>query len=65
MKTIEISTDDPVRMIRAIRDRHYEETKNMTHDERWEYDRKKIESFDKRMRQVDPADYDFPFLAKK
>ncbi|GHT41891.1 hypothetical protein FACS189443_4240 [Planctomycetales bacterium] len=38
---------DTVEMIRAIRDKHYEETKNMTWDERCEYNRKKVESFDR------------------
>lgn len=65
MKTIEIPTDDPVKMVRAIRDKRYEETKNMTREERSEYSRKKVEEFKKQMEQVNPDDYDFPFLSKK
>ncbi len=65
MKTIEIPTDDPVKMVRAIRDKHYEETKNMTREERDAYYQKKVMSFENRKKQVDPADYDFPFLSKK
>lgn len=65
MKTIEIPTDDPVKMVRAIRDKHYEETKDMTPEQRREYYRQKTESFDRRMEQVNPDDYDFPFLPKK
>ena len=65
MKTIEIPTDDPVKMVRAIRDKQYEETKNMTREERLEYRRKKVEEFEKLRKQVDPNDYDFSFLHKK
>ena len=36
MPTIEIPTDDAVAMVRTIRDRHYEETKDMTADEKLE-----------------------------
>lgn len=65
MTTIEIPTDDAVKMVRAIRDKHYEETKNMTPEEIREYRRKKVESFNRLMEQVNPEDYDFPFLPKK
>jgi len=34
MKTIDIPTDDPLKMIWAVREKIYEETKNMT-DEEW------------------------------
>ena len=33
MKTIDIPTDDPLRMIWAVREQIYEETKDMTDDE--------------------------------
>jgi hypothetical protein len=65
MKTIEISTANPLKMIWAIREKMYEETKYMTDDEESEYTRKKVESFHQRMNALNPADYDFPFLAKK
>jgi hypothetical protein len=60
---------DAVELVRAIRDRHYEETKHMTREERRVYDEKRIDrsvaEFEKRRANVKP-DYDrFPFLAKK
>lgn len=57
--------DDPVKMVRAIRNKHYEETKNMTTEQRREYDRQKTESFDRRKGQVNPDDHEFPFLSQK
>ena len=65
MKTTEIQIDDAVKMVRAIRDKHFEETKNMTREERLEYRRKKVEEFNELRKQVNPDDYDFSFLAKK
>jgi hypothetical protein len=43
MSTIEIPTDDSVKMVRAIRQRHYEETRYMTADEKTKHDRQKVE----------------------
>ena len=65
MPVIEIPTDDSVAMVRAIRDLHYEETKNMTPDEKREYDRKQVEKARQTMREVNPADYDFSWLRAK
>ncbi len=65
MQTIEIPTGDAVEMVRAIRNKHYEETKNMSPAERDEYYQKKVESFERRMQQVNPTDYDFSFLTQK
>jgi hypothetical protein len=44
MQVIEIPTNDPVKMFRAIRNKLYEDTKNMTWEERDEYNRQKEES---------------------
>lgn len=65
MKTIEIPTDNPVKMIWAIREKHYEETKNMTPDEKSEYTRSKVVLFRQLKQEVNPNDYDFPFLRGK
>lgn len=63
MKTIEIPTDDPLKMIRAIRDKHYEETKHMTLEERDEYIQEKADAFYRRMEQTPlPDESVFPFL---
>ena len=65
MPVIEIPTNDSVEMVRAIRDMYYEETKNMTPDEKREYDRKQLEEARKTMREVNPADYDLSWLRAK
>ena len=65
MPVIEIPTNDSVEMVRAIRDLHYEETKNMTPDEKREYDRKQLEEARKTMSEVNPADYDLSWLWAK
>ena len=62
MSTIEIPTDDAVAMVRAIRDRHYEETKHMTTEEKRAYDRKRYEEAKKQMAAVNPDDYDLSWL---
>jgi len=61
--------DDAVEMVRAIRDRRYEEMKHMTREEKrahiHERMTKNVEKFKARMANAKP-DYDrFPFLAKK
>lgn len=48
-----------------IREKIYEETKNMTPEEESEYSRKQVEEFHRLMEQVDVDDYDFSFLVKK
>ncbi|MDR1963117.1 MAG: hypothetical protein LBQ50_05015 [Planctomycetaceae bacterium] len=63
-KTTDLPTDS-VEMVRAIRDRCYEETKNMSPEERMAYRRKKLEEFEEIRKQINPADYDFSFLASK
>ncbi|MCL2623050.1 MAG: hypothetical protein FWD31_05215 [Planctomycetaceae bacterium] len=62
MTTFDIPTDDGVAMVRAIRDRFYEETKNMTPEEKREYDRKWLEEGRRIMKEINPADYDLSFL---
>jgi len=55
---------DAVEMVRAIRDRHYEETKHMTRDEKREHDQKRYEAAKKSMASIDPSKYDFSWLPK-
>ena len=57
--------DDAVEMVRAIRIRHYEETKHMTREERRAHDQKNIDAFKKLMKEVNPDDYDFSWLRTK
>ena len=61
--------DNVVDMVRAIRNRRYEETKHMTQEEKMAHDRQRMEksvaAFKERTANLKP-DYDrFPFLAKK
>ena len=65
MSTIEIPTEDAVAMVRAIRDRHYEATKNMTADEKWEYDCQRLERARRTMAEVNPDDYDLSWLTSE
>ena len=45
--------------------RHYEETKHMTVEEKWAYDQKGIDEFKMLMEEVNPDDYDFSWLRRK
>lgn len=65
MKTIDIPTDDPLQMVWAIREKIYEETKNMTPEEESEYSRKQVDEFRRLMDSVNVDDYDFSFLERK
>jgi hypothetical protein len=65
MSTTETKPFDGVEMVRAIRQKHYEETKGMSIEERREYYRKKTEAYEEYRKTLNPADYDFPFLKKK
>lgn len=61
----EIPTDEPMEMIRAIREKRYEETKHMTRKERSAYSQKKLDEAEEIRKKINPDDYDFPFLHKK
>jgi hypothetical protein len=53
-----------LRELRRIRNKHYEETQNMSLEERMEYYHKKSESFREKLAKLDYKDgkKDFPFL---
>ena len=57
--------DDAVEMVRAIRNRHYEETKHMTREEKRAHDRKDYDAFKKLLANAKPDYERFPFLAPK
>ena len=61
--------DDAVEMVRAIRNRHYEETKHMTREELREHNRTRYAEAKERMaslkKEVNPNDYDFSWLCRK
>jgi hypothetical protein len=64
MRTDDLPTDS-VEMVRAIRQRHYEETKGMTLQERFEHQCKKVAEYELYRKTINPANYDFPFLKRK
>ncbi|MDR1485030.1 MAG: hypothetical protein LBT09_09425 [Planctomycetaceae bacterium] len=57
-------TYDVLKEIRKIRKKHYEETKNMSMEERKEFDCRLNEEFQKELSQIDISNgkYTFPFL---
>jgi hypothetical protein len=61
----DIPIDDPLNIIWAIRGEMYEETKYMSHEEFNRYIDRHCQEAHKRMKQINPDDYDFPFLPKK
>ena len=52
MKTIDIPTDNPLEMVWAIREKIYEETKDMSWEEYGEYLRRHCESFEKKLKNA-------------
>jgi hypothetical protein len=54
--------EDSVEMVRAIRQKHYEETKGMSPHERYLYRQKKMEEFEKYRKTINFKDYHFDFL---
>ena len=56
---------DAVELVRAIRNRHYEETKHMTREEKRTYDEKRYLEAETWFASVKPNPARFPFLAKK
>jgi len=61
--------DDAVEMVRAIRDRHYDEMKHMTREEKRAHiaarTAKAVAAFEARMANAKPDYERFPFLAPK
>ena len=53
---------DAVERVRAIRNRNYEATKHMTHEEKRAHDRKRYEEAKKMMASIDSSKYDFSWL---
>ena len=65
MTTFDIPTHDGVAMVRAIRDKFYEETKNMTPEEKQEYRSNLLEEGHRIMKEINPDDFDLSFLDSK
>ena len=65
MPEYDINSDNPLEMVWAIREKIYEETKDMTPEEEREYTRRQSEAFRRLMKEVNLDDYDLSFLHKK
>ena len=61
----DINSNDPVEVVRAIREKIYEETKHMTQEERMAHTSQQAEECWREMQEINPADYDLSFLRKK
>jgi hypothetical protein len=56
--------EDSVEMVRAIRQKHYEETKGMSPQERYLRHCEVVKEYEKYCETVNLKDYDFDFLNK-
>jgi len=65
MPEYDINSRDPLEMVRAIREKIYEETKHMTIDELMEYTERDAAECRRMMKNINPDDYDLPFRRKK
>ncbi|MCL2119334.1 MAG: hypothetical protein FWH27_13010 [Planctomycetaceae bacterium] len=61
----DINSSDPLEMVRAIREKIYEETKHMTIDERMEYTERSAAECRRIMQEINPDDFDLPFRRKR
>lgn len=62
MSEYDIHSDDPMEMIRAVREKIYEETKEMTNEEFGAVLREASESYRLKAASIRLEDFDFPFL---
>ena len=61
----DINSRDPLEMVRAIREKIYEETKHMTQEERMARTSQRAAECRRKMQNINPDDYDLPFRRKK
>lgn len=62
MKTLDILSEDPMEMIWAVREKIYEETKNMTDEEFLAYQREASDWARRTTAELHLDDFAFPFL---
>ena len=65
MPEYDINSDNPLEMVWAIREKIYEETKNMTQAERMAHMTRQADEFRRSMQEINPDDYDLSFLHRK
>jgi hypothetical protein len=62
MPEYDINSKDPLEMVRAVREKIYEETKHMTVEERMEYTNKKATACRCQMQEINLDDCDLSWL---
>ena len=65
MPEYDINSDNPLEMIRAIREKIYEETKDMTQEERMAHTNRQADEFRRTLEEINPDDCDLSFLRRK
>ncbi|MCL2120025.1 MAG: hypothetical protein FWH27_16530 [Planctomycetaceae bacterium] len=65
MPEYDINSNDPLEMVWAIREKIYEETKDMTAEERRAHMTRQANEFRQSLREINVEDYDLPFLHTK
>lgn len=60
MKTIDIPTDDPLKMIWAVREKIYDETKEMSTEQWNDYVQKGVDEFEREIAKRRNASKDVP-----
>ena len=61
----DINSDNPLEMIRAIREKIYEEIKDMTAEERMAHMNRQADEFRRSLEETNPDNYDLSFLHRK
>jgi len=65
MPEYDINSDNPLEMVWAIREKIYEEIKDMTKEERLAHLTRQSDEARRMMKEINPDDYDLSFLRAK
>ena len=65
MPEYDINSDNPLEMVWAIREKIYEEIKDMTKEERMAHLIRQADEGRRMMEEINPDDYDLSFLRRK
>ena len=65
MPEYDINSDNPLEIVWAIREKIYEEIKDMTKEERMAHLTRQADEARRMMQEINPNDFDLSFLRKK
>jgi len=65
MHEYDINSDNPLEMVWAIREKIYDEIKDMTKEERMAHLTRQADEARRMMKETNPDDYDLSFLHRK